>query len=44
MPSLNHIRKSAKIQCQVDNRNRELEQQSETAGIVGKIKSKRRGV
>ena len=34
MPSLNKMRKSAKIQHQVDNRIRELEQQSEIAGSL----------
>ena len=41
--SLNSIRKFAKIQRQVDTRIRQLEQQSETAGTVGKTKSKRGG-
>ena len=43
MPCLNTIRKSAKIQQQVDKRIRELEKQSESADSVGKIKSKRGG-
>ena len=43
IPSLNSIRKSAKIQQQVDKRIRELEKQSESTGIAGKFKSKRGG-
>ena len=43
IPSLYNIRQSAKIQHQVDARIRELEQQSQTTGSVGKIKSKRGG-
>ena len=40
---LQEIRKSAKIQEQVDKIIRDLEKQSESAGSVGKIKSKRGG-
>ena len=43
IPTLNKIRKSVKIKRQVDKRIRELEQQSEVAGTLGKIKSKRGG-
>ena len=43
IPTLNEIRKSAKIQKQVDKRIRELEQQSEMASTLGKVKSKRGG-
>ena len=43
IPSLNSIRKFAKIQQQVDKRIRVLEKQSESTGSVGKIKSKRGG-
>ena len=43
IPTLNKIRKSEKIQRQVDKRIRELEKQSEIAGTLGKIKSKRGG-
>ena len=43
LPSLSSMRQSAKIQRQIDSRIRELELQSETTGIGGKIKSKRGG-
>ena len=43
IPSLHSIRQSGKIQRQVDARIRELEQQSQSSGSVGKIKSKRGG-
>ena len=43
LPSLSSMRQSAKIQRQIDSRLRELELQSETTGIGGKIKSKRGG-
>ena len=43
IPTLNKIRQSVKIQRQVDKRIRELEKQSEVAGTLGKIKSKRGG-
>ena len=43
IPKLNNIRKSEKIQHQVDKRIRELERHSEVAGTLGKIKSKRGG-
>ena len=43
IPTLNKIRKSEKIQRQVDKRIRELERHSEVAGTLGKIKSKRGG-
>ena len=43
IPSLNSIRKSTKIQQQVDKRIRELEKLSESTGCVGKSKSKRGG-
>ena len=39
-PTLDCIRKSSLIQHQVDRRIRELEQQSEMAGIGNKLKSK----
>ena len=37
IPTLNKIRKSEKIQRQVDKRIRELEKQSEIAGTLGKL-------
>ena len=40
MPSLNAIRKSAKIHRLVDTKIRELEKLSEIAGSVGKINKK----